>query len=380
MSIVGMDLHVRNSFLEATDRRGRPLRRGRVENTLAGLAEFLGPLEQEQQPIRVVLENTANSRAMKLLLERYGREAGVDLKAQVLDARKLRVIAESVNKCDKVDAAILCELARSKLKLPAVYVPEDQVFWLREHLRARADLVLLRTALKLRAHALLHRRGLWEPQRGGLFTKAGRLWMSQLVELDEAGREILDRFLAQLDAIEESIKQSERTLRRLSVSERWRRPAAILQTMPGVGLIVSLTILAELGDVKRFKCRAAVSNYSGFTPIQRDSNDKRYSGGITRRGPAHLRHAMVEAAWVAVRSVPKYRAKYDRVAARRGGAIAVVGVARTMLEDAWTMSKKRQQFRFVSAAHGNTVARGRPIDRPPQRQMTPAAGDPSVAG
>lgn len=222
MSIVGMDLHVRNSFLEATDRRGRPLRRGRVENTLASLAEFLGLLEGAGEPIRVVLENTANSRAMKLLLERYGREAGVDLKAQVLDARKLRVIAASVNKCDKVDAAILCELARSKLKLPTVYVPEDEVFWLREHLRARADLVLIRTALKLRAHALLHRRGLWPPDRGGLFTKAGRAWLSQ-VELDDAGREILDRFLAQLDAIEESLKQSESTLRRLSTSDRWRR-------------------------------------------------------------------------------------------------------------------------------------------------------------
>jgi hypothetical protein len=187
MNIVGMDLHVRNSFLEAPDRRGRPRRRGRVENTLAGLAEFFAPLEGES--IRVVMENTANSRAMKLLLERYAREAQVDLKAQVLDARKLRVIAESVNKCDKVDAAILCELARSKLKLPAVYVPEDEVFWLREHLRSRADLVLLRTGLKLRVHALLHRRGLWSPERG-LFTRAGRAWLNE-VELDEAGREIL---------------------------------------------------------------------------------------------------------------------------------------------------------------------------------------------
>lgn len=373
MNIVGMDLHVRNSFLEATDGRGRSLRRGRVDNTLASLAEFFSPLEGEA--IRVVLENTANSRAMKLLLERYAREAQVDLKAQVLDARKLRVIAESVNKCDKVDAAILCELARSKLKLPMVYVPEDEVFWLREHLRSRADLVLVRTALKLRAHALLHRRGLWSPQLD-LFRKAGRAWLSQ-IEIDDAGREILDRFLSQLDSMDESIRQSECTLRRLAGSDRWRRPCAILQTMPGVGLIISLTILAELGDIKRFKCRAAVSNYSGFTPIQRDSNDKHYSGGITRRGPAHLRHAMVEAAWRAIRSVPKYRAKYDRVADRRGKAIAVVGVARTMLEDAWTMLKKKQEFRFVSAAHGNTV-RGRSIDRS-QRLMT-AAGDPSVAG
>jgi transposase len=138
--------------------------------------------------------------------------------------------------------------------------------------------------------------------------------------------------------------------------------------MPGVGLITSLTILAELGDIRRFSGRAAVSNYSGFTPIQRDSNDKHYSGGITRRGPAHLRWAMVEAAWVGIGSVPRYRAMYDRVSDRRGKAIAIVAVARTMLEDAWVMLKKRQSFRFKPAAGG-------PIHRP----ELPAV-DPSVAG
>jgi transposase len=284
---------------------------------------------------------------MKLLLERYAREADVELTAQVLDARKLRVIAESVNKCDKVDAAILCELARSNLRLPAVYVPDDGVFALREHLRSRADLVTVRTALKLRVHALLHRRGLWPPSANGLFTRAGRAWLGQQ-ELDEAGREIVDRFLSQLDSMDESIRQSESSLRRLSAGDRWRSSSAILQTMPGVGLITSLTILAELGAVERFACRgrAAVSNYSGFTPVQRDSNEKRYSGRMTRRGPAHLRWAMTEAAHVAVRSTPRYRAVYDRTARRRGKSIAIVAVARRMLEDAWTMLVKKQEFRF----------------------------------
>src|SRR5688572_15006995 len=103
MIIVGMDVHVRNSFLHATDSGGRLLRRGRVGNSLAEVAQFLGVLEEQDDAMRVVLESTTNSRAIHRMLGEYGRQAGVDLQAQVLDARKLRVIADSVSKCDKLD-------------------------------------------------------------------------------------------------------------------------------------------------------------------------------------------------------------------------------------------------------------------------------------
>lgn len=110
------------------------------------------------------MESTGNSRAMPRLLTRYGREAGIELVAEVLHARRLRVIAESVNKCDRVDADILTELSRSNLKLPTCYMPDDEEFALREHLRARSDLVKIRTMIKNRARAILHRRGILTPK------------------------------------------------------------------------------------------------------------------------------------------------------------------------------------------------------------------------
>src|SRR5687768_6849265 len=145
----------------------------------------------------------------------------------------------------------------------ACYVPDDGVFALREHLRARGDLVGVRTMLKNRVHALLHRRGL--PPAGDPFGRAGRAALAGL-SLDAAGRSILDRYLAQLDAIERAVRESTRELRELSCDDvgRWRRPLAVLCTMPGVGLIHGLTILAELGDVARFRSRAAVSNWAGL--------------------------------------------------------------------------------------------------------------------
>ena len=63
---IGMDVHVRNSYLWVSDAAGNTVKRGRVGNTLGEIAQFLGPLEA--RPMRVVLESTTNTRAVCGLL------------------------------------------------------------------------------------------------------------------------------------------------------------------------------------------------------------------------------------------------------------------------------------------------------------------------
>lgn len=374
---IGMDVHVRNSYLWVSDAAGKTVKRGRVGNTLGEIAEFLGALES--RPMRVVLESTTNTRAVCRTLQQYARQSGARLTAEPLNARKLRVIAESVSKCDTHDAAVLAELARSNLKLPGCYLPDDEVFALREHLRARADLVRVRTTLKNRLHALLHRRGVLVPVKLDVFTKLGRQWLKEL-ELDEAGRQILDRQRVVIDELDEVINESTASLRTLARSPRWCKAEALLRTMPGVGLITALTILAELGNLDRFKSRAAVSNYAGLVPVVRDSNDKHYGGGITRQGPAALRGTLVEAAWVSVGRVPQYAAIFARVSARGGKQVAIVAVARRMLEDAWTMLKTNKVFRLAPAATGEQRISSQPAAAADEASVDGVAVDPGDAG
>lgn len=194
MIYVGMDVHVRNSYLHVTDAEGQVLKRGRCGNTLMDVARFLSSVELKAlataDPMCVALENTTNARAIQRLLLGYGRDAGVVLTAALLDARKLRIIAESVTKCDRLDASVINQLTRSNLKLPTCYVPDDEEFALREHLRARTDLVRIRTMLKNRVHAVLHRRGILRPARMDLFTVLGRRFLAEL-ELGEAFRYVM---------------------------------------------------------------------------------------------------------------------------------------------------------------------------------------------
>ena len=84
MIVVGMDVHVRNSFLCVTDADGRLLRRGRVGNTLGEIAQFLSIAESQDKEssdhsdttMRVVMESTTNSRAIHRMMLEYGREIG----------------------------------------------------------------------------------------------------------------------------------------------------------------------------------------------------------------------------------------------------------------------------------------------------------------
>lgn len=358
MITVSMDAHVRNSFLHATNAEQQVLRRGRCSNTLLDLAGFLAPVEREaiagQEPVHVVLESTTNSRGLARMLATYGREAGIDLTVDVLDARKLRVIAESACKTDAIDARVLNELACSNLKLPVCYLPDDEEFALREHLRSRSDLVRMRTMLKNRVHAVLHRRAILAPQ-GDLFTASGREFLRQLT-LDEAGRTVLDRFLGAVDRIEEAVRASTADLMELARRPRWAKPSALLRTMPGIGLITAMTLLAELGNLQRFPSRAAVANYAGLVPVIRNSNEKHFAGGISHRGSTHLRAVLTEAAWMAEPRVPAYHDLFLRVQHKKGKGTAIIAVARRMLEDAYTMLKKDEAFRYmaVSTAEATT--------------------------
>lgn len=351
MISVGLDVHVRNSFACAKDGEGRMLVRGRCGNTLLELAELLAPVERaaksKGEPVRVVLETTTNSRAMARLCQQYGSGAGMALTVDVLDARRLRVIAESVVKCDRRDAAVLCDLARTNLKLPQVYVPDDEVFQLRERLRARADLVRVRTTLKNRVQSTLHRRGILRPARLDLFAKQGRDYLASLT-LDGAGRRALDASLSCIDHLDGQLKESTKALLIEGKRPRWAKPLAVLQSIPGVGPITALTILAELGDAERFASRAAVANYAGLAPIVRDSNETRGRGGISHRGSTHLRAVLMEAAWTGAGKAPQYADLFARVASRRGKQVAITAVARRILEDAWTLWRKGEPFRFLA--------------------------------
>ena len=139
----------------------------------------------------------------------------------------------------------------------------------------------------------------------------------------------LDAHLAILDAVEQRISLLEREICGIAVTDPRTK---LLMTMPGVGPVTAVTVLAEIGDdLARFTKPEKLTSYAGLVPSHRNSADTVRTGGITKRGSRHLRNAAVEAAFVAVRYDPHRKQRYERLAARRGPQKALVAAAREML-------------------------------------------------
>ncbi len=86
-------------------------------------------------------------------------------------------------------------------------------------------------------------------------------------------------------------------------------------------------------------------SYAGLAPSHRDSADVHRGGGITKRGSAWLRNAMVEAANTTVRFDERMGSFYFRIAKRRGKQKAKVAAARQMLAIIWYMLTNSEEYR-----------------------------------
>ena len=106
------------------------------------------------------------------------------------------------------------------------------------------------------------------------------------------------------------------------------------------------SILAELGDYRRFRRRGEVSSFAGLVPSSKRSDKSCRYGKITKRGSTSLRDILVEVSINAVRKVPRYGNLYTRLKNAKSGNVGKVAVARQMLEDGWTMLMKQEPFRF----------------------------------
>jgi transposase len=345
-----MDLHHRNSYVVAMDDRGRkfPGRRvyhDRIEELWQYLAQF------GDQPKRVVFEAISNSRWMHRLLR-----SDPTIEPVAVTPHKVRIIAETVSKTDKIDAGVLATLSRVDM-LPRAWLPDEQIEDLREMTRFRARLVALRTRAKNRVNGVLVRRGLVRPYQD-IFGTLGRQWLEQ-ADLSPVMRLQVDQWLSLIDTYEQKIAVAEAKLyKELARQDRWKDDIELLRTIPAVGPVTSVTILAELGEYRRFRRRSAVSCYVGLVPRSRRSDRTGRYGRISKRGSPALRSVLVEVAINVRRKVPRYAALYDSVCHRKGVKKARVAVARQLLEDAWTILMKREPFRFMPVT---TMGVGQPV-------------------
>ena len=335
---VGLDVHKSSVVVAAIDAAQQvllPPRRIPHERFVAWAEAHLLPTDV------VVLEATTDAWQMHDELR--------PLVASVTVAHPLLVqlIAATKVKTDGRDAVHLARLLAAGL-IPAVWVPPAEVRELRGLLSHRQRLVRQRTQARNRLHAVLHRHHLATPA-AALFAAAQRGWWAAL-PLGATERLRVRQDLALLDSLDALVGEVERELARLSTVEPWASQAAFLLQLPGIGVVNAMALLAAIGDIARFPTAKQLVGYAGLGAGVHQSGQTRRTGGITKQGRRELRAALVEAAWVAVRTHPRWRAVFEQLEQRRGSGTAIVAVARKLLVVVWHVLQAREADRHADAA------------------------------
>lgn len=260
----------------------------------------------------------------------------------------IKVLAKHEAKADRCDAD-RCGRFLLQGIFPESYLAPPEVRQLRERLRFRMALVQMRTQLKNRIQAILHRLGKLHDY-SDLFGKQGRAWLETLSLPDGSqtvltgSLQLLDELDAQLDALQAWL------LAHTEVDAAVR----LLRTIPGIGPVLSHVIRSEIGELsERFESARHLVSYAGLAPMSNDSAERHGRRHISAACNHTLRWALVEAAGVALRSgdcPAKLRRLHDRLTChgRVNKAQAKVAVARELCELVYVILKKGVAYREQS--------------------------------
>lgn len=258
------------------------------------------------------------------------------------DATSCRALAGRRLKTDREDAENVASLL-SMGRLPVAYAPSRAERELRDCTRHRHFLRRQHSRCLHRVRSVMNfinRPGPKDLAADSLI----RYLKGQGELLSALHAKQLWQAVDQLTLIERQIDDADRELERLLKQDCFRATAALLRTIPGVGPIVTATVLAEVGDFGRFADGKALGRYAGLSPTVYASGDSCRTGHICKAGPPDLRWALQQAAWVAIRCDAEVKKIYLRLRRRSDKKRAAVAVARKLLTWMGAMVRKQQTY------------------------------------
>ena len=239
---------------------------------------------------------------------------------------------EKLHKTDKVDSRKIAKGLRSG-ELNFIHVPDQALELDRSLIRSRHQLTKDSTRVKNRIKAILKLQGIEIPERyhEGKWSKAFILWLRSLDMGNVSWKIALNTPINELCFLEEQKKQVDKAIKELSVTERYKNNARLLQTIPSVGLLTTMILLTEIGDISRFKRLDELCSYCGLVPTSHDSGDTERTGGLSRRGNGLIKKVLIECAWTAAKKDPALLLYYKQQIVRMKGQKVIIKVARKLL-------------------------------------------------
>ena len=254
-------------------------------------------------------------------------------------------------KTDRIDASQLAQYYANGL-LTLVSVPERQQEQDRDLLRTRQKLVEQQTQLRKHLQALLRRNGLHykaQAQSKTHWTKQHYGWLERTVESTSGSLNVnLALLLRQLKDLNRILTEYDGQIEALASSPRYQKPVQALTCYKGIKHLFALTMITEIGDIKRFPNPRQLVSWIGMDIREYSSGGKHNRFGITKHGNRYLRTAFVEANQRGYRT---NRSGKDLKARRAQSAPEWIDIADRCL---YRLNKKGNRL-LLSGKHPNKV-------------------------
>ena len=255
---------------------------------------------------------------------------------------------EKTMKTDAVDSEkIAWALKRDELK--GIYVKDKRYMDDTNLIRLRQRFIMDLSRQKNRTKHLLYTQGVTYPERfrnsKTHWSRNFMKWLREEVELLSEQKLSLLLLCDQVENTRKAILKVTREIRRLSTTDRYKENYDLLFTVPGLGLITSMSMLTELdNDIMRFPNERSFVSMLGLIPTCHDSGEKKVSGEKTNRGNKHLGPLIVEASWVAIYRDYQLGAYYSSCCQIMKPNKAIIKVARKLACRAYAVLKTKTKY------------------------------------
>ena len=354
---IGLDVHRATIAVAIAEQDGPPSSYGNIANDPSAIRKLMTRLGGPDVRLRVAYEAGPTGYALHRQLAELGIEC------MVVAPSLIPVRAGDKVKTDRRDALKLARLLRSG-DLTPVWVPDPAHEALRSLVRSRADAKADELRAKHRLSKFLLRQGCHPPVGVRNWSVRHFQWLRPLPFEHVADQVVFADYLAEVTAAGERIKRLEAALHQCAGNSSQVALIRALQGFRGIGFLSAVTIVAEVGDLRRFRTAPQLMAYAGLVPSESSSGSKQHRGSITKTGNSLLRHVFGEAAHharhaprvagtltqrqadlprpivdLAWRAQLRLHARYRHLGSRLGPHKALTAVARELVGFIWAVGQ-----------------------------------------
>lgn len=290
---VGLDVDDRAFHGAGFDSEKQTFFEFKCKPTFGALSERIEILGDNGYEVRLCYEATYIGYGLCRDLRASGIHCDIVAPSLIPEQRGKRV------KTDRVDSRKLAELYAKGLLTP-ITIPDKADEQVRQLIRSRGFVVDQRRRLKVHILSLCRFNGIDYRRQtnteGHYWTKQHLMWLnSETSKQPEVTKKIFERLLYQLVQMNSEIKALDEIIEEQALAERYQKKCQALSAFKGIDILSAMTLVTEIGDVRRFSHPKKLVSYSGMDIIEYSSGGKEKKFGITKMGNRKIRTVLVEA-------------------------------------------------------------------------------------